>query len=79
MYRVKRQGEKMGVMECRRKGCKNILCNRYSTTYGYICDECFEEMKMIHIPIPTFLSIRKSDLPNYGYDEEYKSQGNSTG
>ena len=34
----------MGVMECYRKNCKNILCDRYSSTYGYICWECFDEL-----------------------------------
>ena len=34
----------MSVMECRRKGCENILCDRYSDDYGYICDGCFREL-----------------------------------
>ncbi len=32
------------IMECDRKGCQNILCDRLSDRYGYICDECFDEM-----------------------------------
>ncbi len=34
----------MGVMQCQRADCDNILCNRYSMVFGYICDECFEEL-----------------------------------
>ena len=34
----------MSVMPCNRNGCENIMCNRYSRNYGYICDECFEEL-----------------------------------
>jgi len=34
----------MGVLACFRKGCQNIMCDRYSSTYGYICHECFEEL-----------------------------------
>ena len=34
----------MGVMGCSRKGCDNIMCDRYSDDYGYICWECFNEL-----------------------------------
>lgn len=34
----------MGVMTCRRNGCDNIMCDRYSSEYGYICHECFDEL-----------------------------------
>jgi len=34
----------VGVMPCRRIGCANILCDRLSQKYGYICNECFEEL-----------------------------------
>jgi len=62
----------MGVMECNRKDCDNIMCNRYSQRFGYICDECFEELKCSHMPIAMFMSVAKNDLPNYNYDEEFK-------
>ena len=35
----------MGVLACDRKGCDNIMCDRYSHEYGYICWECFCEME----------------------------------
>jgi hypothetical protein len=34
----------MSVLACDRKGCENIMCDRYSPVYGYICSECFEEL-----------------------------------
>jgi len=34
----------MGVMHCSRRGCDNIVCERYSKENGYICNECFEEL-----------------------------------
>lgn len=34
----------MGVMQCDRYGCPNILCVRLSPNYGYICDDCFAEL-----------------------------------
>ncbi len=34
----------MGVMSCARRGCENIMCDRYSSEHGYICNECFKEL-----------------------------------
>jgi hypothetical protein len=34
----------MGVMQCDRTGCENILCDRHSPKFGYLCDRCFEEL-----------------------------------
>ena len=34
----------MSVLACDRKGCQNIMCDRLSDDYGYICNECFEEL-----------------------------------
>ena len=34
----------MGVLMCSRKGCKNIICDRYSHVHGYICPDCFNEL-----------------------------------
>ena len=35
----------MGVLACDRNGCRNVMCDRASTVYGRICNECFEELK----------------------------------
>ena len=29
---------------CDRKGCNNVMCERFSHEYGYICWECFNEL-----------------------------------
>ena len=34
----------MGIKICYRKSCENTMCDRYSKEYGYICDECFDEL-----------------------------------
>ena len=34
----------MGVLACWRYECENIMCDRYSPTFGYICDDCFDEL-----------------------------------
>jgi hypothetical protein len=34
----------MGVMPCYREGCENIMCDRYNSEFGYICNECFAEL-----------------------------------
>lgn len=34
----------MGVMGCFRNGCPNVMCDRYSSLYGYICSGCFNEL-----------------------------------
>lgn len=34
----------MSVMACNRKGCDNVLCDRWSNTFGYICPYCFDEL-----------------------------------
>jgi len=34
----------MSVLECSRNGCDHIMCDRHSSTYGYICDNCFNEL-----------------------------------
>lgn len=52
----------MGVMRCDRTGCENILCDHYSSEYGYICYECLEELKLRYpqITIEQFMSSTKS-------------------
>ena len=34
----------MSVLACDRKGCENIMCDRCSRRYGYICNNCFQEL-----------------------------------
>lgn len=35
----------MSVMACNRRDCPNILCDRLSPNYGYICNECFSALR----------------------------------
>ena len=34
----------MSVLECHRKDCTHIMCNRYNSKFGHICDDCYEEL-----------------------------------
>lgn len=35
----------MGIMQCSRMGCENILCDNYSSKHGYLCNTCKIELK----------------------------------
>ena len=37
----------MGVMNCTRKGCDNIMCQTYIPEIGYICGDCQREFAII--------------------------------
>ncbi len=42
----------MSVLSCSKNGCDNVMCDRYSHTFGYICDECFarlSDMKLTNV------------------------------
>jgi hypothetical protein len=50
----------MSVLSCCRYGCENIMCDRYSSEHGYICDECFEELRLGgRQNIETFMESKK--------------------
>ena len=34
----------MGVNSCDRRGCGNVMSDRYSHHYGDLCTECFNEL-----------------------------------
>jgi hypothetical protein len=55
----------MGVLACDRRGCENIMCDRISYKYGYICEECFEELvnKGVRTSVAEFMA---SDKRNNG-------------
>ncbi len=59
----------MGVMACDRKGCRNIMCNRLSDDYGYICDHCFRDLEEVNPEsIKMFMDgvIVEKEPVNYG-------------
>lgn len=51
----------MGVMECNRNGCGNIMCNMFSSDHGYICSDCFDELvnKGVKTDIDEFMGTEK--------------------
>jgi hypothetical protein len=49
----------MSVLMCNRGNCENIMCNRHSRTYGYICEECFEELKRSSLNFAAFMKTSK--------------------
>ena len=52
----------MGVLHCDRNFCDNIMCDRYSHRYGYICDECFAELLESDLTIEAFMQTEKHDI-----------------
>jgi len=53
----------MSVLACDRKKCDNVMCDRYNPEYGYICDECFEELEKLDgvVSIIEFMSTPRDD------------------
>ncbi len=52
----------MGVLPCSRVGCTNVMCDRLSQKWGYICDDCFEEMVLTRvIDIGAFLETPRKE------------------
>ena len=49
---------KMSVKPCNRVHCENIMCDRYSGNWGYICDSCFDELVTagIDVDIESFMA-----------------------
>lgn len=57
----------MGVKACNRKGCDHIMCDNYSSDYGYICHSCFTEL---HDSCEMFHSIKEfMDTPKKSTSE----------
>lgn len=48
----------MSVLACDRKGCENVMCDRLSSNFGYICSDCLTEMSRT-IPLITFKLIER--------------------
>ena len=68
----------MGVMNCYRKGCDNIMCDRHSDEYGYICYECNKELNVLlkdnldnyHEVIKSFMNNDKKNKLKYFENSE---------
>jgi len=65
----------MSVLQCDRNGCENIMCDRLSDRYGYICDECFEELVQLGVAknVHEFMYSRKEEK-EYVNDKELAYQ-----
>ena len=64
----------MGVLECDRRNCDNIMCDRLSHKYGYLCWECFNELVAKKIPvelIQLFMDTPKIQEDESPYTEEF--------
>lgn len=52
----------MSVLTCLRKDCNNVMCDRYSIRYGYICNECFDELVESDLEVDEFMETSKLDI-----------------
>jgi len=54
----------MGVLACNRNGCRNIMCDRLSHIYGYICNECWNELVKsgFDTDIKVFMDSKKNEM-----------------
>lgn len=52
----------MGVKQCSRAECGSVMCDRYSEHFGYICQECFQELVELGVAadIKAFMSSEKA-------------------
>ena len=51
----------MGVLACNRTGCDNIMCDKHSNTYGYICNSCYNELLLSGKNIVEFMELEPID------------------
>jgi hypothetical protein len=63
---------KMGVLECERLECPNIMCDRYSFRYGYICWACFDELVASGAGTDIKLFLETAVGETYGKENVYK-------
>lgn len=35
----------MSVLQCSRDYCENVMCDRMSVEHGYICEDCYNELR----------------------------------
>ena len=52
----------MGVLACDRNNCDNIMCDRYSHKYGYICNECYSQLLESNLSIEDFMNSNKRNF-----------------
>lgn len=65
----------MSVLPCNRHGCENIMCDRHSIEYGYICDECFEELVALKKAMPHATTDEFMDSPKQSSTSDADARG----
>jgi len=63
----------MGVMECSKQGCPNILCTESVEDIGYLCDEHFKkylDVQMLTSEDVNVLRLIYSEMETY-HEEDY--------
>ena len=69
----------MSVLACNRKGCNNIMCDRLSSEYGYLCYDCFHELVNLGVSanIELFMASKPVNIDaSYAYyNEIFNKQG----
>lgn len=62
----------MSVLACDRKGCDNIMCDRYSHDHGYICNECYDELttEIFKMDITTFMRTNKRSIGSEPFKDD---------
>lgn len=57
----------MGVLACSNVYCENIMCDRYSSEYGYICEDCFDRLVELgrSTNIAEFMDSKKNHYSEY--------------
>jgi hypothetical protein len=71
----------MSVLSCSRVYCNNIMCDRYSYKYGYLCNECFDELVALgeYVDLNKFMQTEPAQKPEDAYNkwnEEFKTREN---
>lgn len=72
----------MGVLSCDRRNCTNIMCDRHSWKYGYLCEECFDELvnRGTSVDLEEFMGSEprrcRDEIPNAydKWDEEFPAR-----
>ena len=61
----------MSVLSCDRNSCDQIMCDSYSSTYGYICRYCLTELEETGgaLSISDFMDTEKGSITTEPRDD----------
>jgi hypothetical protein len=60
----------MSAIPCSKVGCNNVMCDRYSYVYGYICRSCFVRLVGSKVDIQTFMNTPKEEEEAFNYTKD---------